>query len=162
MTLMTPNKRDDELTWITNALSAKWKLRFLTKLSLWTPQIIPIRLENKFSRGWTSFPIQMISFEDSQIKNSDTSEVKFSRDTYFRSFRNKDALQYAFLHFEGHAGKTRAGILCSEWKHKSWIGSRNARVRTDNATASKLIENLLKILNRVTECVSLKADFRSW
>lgn len=31
----------------------------------------------------------------------------------------------------------------------------------DKATASKLTENLQQILNRVTESVSLKADFRS-
>ena len=100
---------------------------------------IPISLVNKFPRGQTSLPIQMESLPDCASRflwrtsslaaklpfpskwplwrrpdenSNDSGEQIFPR-LNFLSFNNKEALRYAFLNFEGPAGETRSGILCS-------------------------------------------------
>lgn len=150
MATQTPTKKDDELTLITNDLSAKWNLRFPPRGPLWSP---------------------------SQIKNPNSSgEQVLSRLNYL-SFKNKEALQYALLHFETHACEIRSGIHCSQWTHKPQAeldviprrfhpsnpldhNSFLRRNEIDEVTASKLMDNLLQILDRVTACVRQKTDFR--
>lgn len=150
MTPKTPTKKDDELTLITNTLSAKWGLRFPLRGPLWSP---------------------------SQIVHPNSSGEQVLSRLKFLSFKDKEALQYALNHFEGQAGETRSGIQCSQWVHKPQAEmdviprrsphskplDRNSflkRMEIDEATASKLMDDLLKILDRVTACVRQKTDFR--
>lgn len=150
MTPKTPIKKDDELTSITNALAAKWNLRFPHRGPLWSP---------------------------SQIKCPNSSGEQVLSRLRFLLFQNKEALQYALIHFEGQASETRPGIHCSQWIHKPQAemdviprrsppsnpldhNSFLKRVEIEEATASKLMENLLQILDRVTACVRQKTDFR--
>lgn len=145
----TPTKQDDELTLITNALSAKWNLKFPLRGPLWSP---------------------------SRIKHPESSGEQVLSRLRFLSFKNKEALQYALTHFEGQAGETRSGV-CSQWIHKPQaemdvIPSRSRpsnpvdqnsflkRIEIDEATASKLMETLLQNLDRVAACVKQKTDFR--
>lgn len=147
MTPRTPIRNDDALTSITDALSAKWNLRFPLRGPLWSP---------------------------SQVKSPYSSGEQVLSRLRFLSFKNKDALQYALIYFEGQAGETRSGI---QWVHKPQaemdvIPRRSSppnpldnntflkRVEIDEATASKLMENLLQILDRVTACVRQNKDFR--
>lgn len=150
MATQTPTKKNDELTLITNELSAKWNLRFPHRGPLWSP---------------------------SQIKDPNSSGEQVLSRLNFLSFKNKEALQYALLHFETHAGETRSWIHSSQWIHKPQQEldviprryppfnplDRNSflkRNEIDEVTASKLMDDLLQILDRVTACVRQKTDFR--
>lgn len=145
----TPTKKNDDLTLITNALSAKWNLRFPPRGPLWSP---------------------------SKIKNPNSSGEQVLSRLNFLSFKDKDALQYALLHFEAHANETRSGNHCSQWVYKPQAEldviprrfppsnpvDRNSflkHIDIDEAAASKLMDNLLQILDRVTACVRQKTDF---
>ena len=150
MTPKTPNKNDDELTLILNALSAKWNLRFPPRGLHWSP---------------------------SRINDPNSSGEKVLSRLNFLFFKNKEALQYALLHFEGHASETRSGIHSSQWIHKPQAemdvipcrappsnsldhNSFLKRIEIDEATASKLMGILLQILDRVTACVRQNVDFK--
>lgn len=144
MATQTPTKKNDELTLITDALSAKWNLQFPSRDSFWSP---------------------------SQIKNPNSSEEQVLSRLNFLSFKNKEALQYALLHFEARAGETRSGIhkpqaeldvIPRRYPPSNSLG-RNSflkRIEIDEVTTSKLMNNLLQILDQVTACVRQKIDFR--
>lgn len=150
MAVKTPTKKNDELTSITNELSAKWNLRFPHRGPLWSP---------------------------SQIKNPNSSGEQVLSRLKFLSFKNQEALQYALLHFKTHAGEILSGIHCEQWMHKpqaEWdviprryppskqLDDKSFLKRNDidEVTASRLMDNLLQILDRVTACVRQKTDFR--
>lgn len=150
MAIKTPTKKNNELTSITNELSAKWNLRFPHRGPLWSP---------------------------SQIENPNSSGEQVLSRLNFLSFKNKEALQYALLHFETQAGEILSGIHCSQWIHKpraeldviprryppsKQLDHKSFLKRNDidEVTASKLMDNLLQILDRVAACVRQKTDFR--
>lgn len=150
MATLTPIKKNDELTLLTNKLSSKWNLQFPHRGPLWSP---------------------------SQVKHPNSTEEKVLSRLNFLSFKDREALQYAILQFETHAGETCSGIHFSEWIHKPQAEvdviprryppskpldrkSFLKRNEIDEVTASKLMDSLLQILDRVTECVRHKTDFR--
>lgn len=150
MAIKTPTKKNNELTSITNELSAKWNLRFPHRGPLWSP---------------------------SKIENPNSSEEQVLSRLNFLSFTNKEALQYALLHFETQAGEYLSRIHYSQWIHKPraeldviprrYPPSKQLdhksflkRKDIDEVTASKLMDSLLQILDRVAACVRQKKDFR--
>ncbi len=141
----TPVKVPDELFKITTSLAVKWNIRFPSRDTNWSP---------------------------SRVKDPNAPGEQALSRMKFLNFTRKEALDYAVENFERHAK-----VHCSQWIHKpdadrDLLPRRaypEASHRTPflkqqpdikDATAAELMTILLRILDRVADCVKNNEDYR--
>ncbi len=141
----TPVNVPDELNKITTSLAVKWNIRFPSRDVNWSP---------------------------SQVKNPNAPGEQALNRMNFLNFRRKEALKYAVENFERHAEvhcsqripkpDTDRDVLphrvYQEPSYRTPFLKRQPEVK--DATAVELITILLRILDRVADCVKRNEDHR--